>query len=76
MLIEIAGAGRVRYVEWPADKKAIDIGDFYADSSKFARATGWQPSVPLEEGLRQTLDFYRRHFDRYADRTDPSAESS
>ena len=42
-LVEIADrrrpvAGRVRYVEWPPEKKAIDIGSFYSDSDKF-RAT-------------------------------------
>src|SRR6187402_1390716 len=33
MLIEVAGSGSFRFVEWPPDKKAIDIGDFIADSS-------------------------------------------
>jgi UDP-glucose 4-epimerase len=67
MLVSIAGSGRVEFVEWPPEKKAIDIGDFYADSSKFQRVAGWRPSTPLEEGLRETLEFYRRHFDRYVD---------
>jgi UDP-glucose 4-epimerase len=65
LLVEIAGSGRVQYVEWPPDKKAIDIGSFYADSSKFHRATGWASRVPLADGLRQTVAFYRRNFDRY-----------
>jgi UDP-glucose 4-epimerase len=37
LLIELAGSGRVRYVEWPPEKKAIDIGSFYADSPSCAR---------------------------------------
>jgi UDP-glucose 4-epimerase len=73
LLIRIAGSGSVRYVEWPPDKKAIDIGDFYADSAKFHRVTGWQPTVTLEDGLRQTVAFYRRHFDRYAASEDRGA---
>jgi UDP-glucose 4-epimerase len=67
LLVDIAGAGRVEYVEWPAEKKAIDIGDFYADSSKFERAAGWTPTTHLREGLTRTLAFYREHFDRYVD---------
>jgi UDP-glucose 4-epimerase len=74
LLIEIAGAGRVQYVAWPKDKKAIDIGDFYADSSKFKRTTGWRPYVFLREGLRTTVAFYRQHFDRYVDRVNRAAE--
>jgi UDP-glucose 4-epimerase len=65
LLVEIAGSGRVGYVEWPADKKAIDIGSFYADSTKFTRTTGWTPRVPLRDGLAQTMAFYRAHLDRY-----------
>jgi nucleoside-diphosphate-sugar epimerase len=60
-----AGTGRVTYVEWPAAKKAIDIGSFYADSTKFKTATGWAPTVPLAEGLRRAVEFYRAHRDQY-----------
>ena len=35
LLIDVAGAGSVRHVPWPEEKKAIDIGSFYADSSRF-----------------------------------------
>jgi len=65
MLIEAAGSGQVAYIEWPTEKKAIDIGSFYADSSRFRQATGWTPSIGLREGLASTLAFYRAHFDRY-----------
>jgi len=68
LLVRIAGSGRVEYVDWPSEKKAIDIGDFYADSSKFIRATGWAPTVTLEDGLARAIAFYREHFDRYVER--------
>ncbi len=39
-------------VEWPPEKKAIDIGGFYADSTRFKTAAGWAPrGQPLREGL-------------------------
>jgi UDP-glucose 4-epimerase len=65
LLIDVAGTGRVRYVPWPADKKQIDIGSFYADSTKFTRTTGWTPSVSLREGLSRTIDFYRANLPHY-----------
>jgi UDP-glucose 4-epimerase len=68
LLLKVAGSGRVEYVPWPQEKKAIDIGDFYADSSKFKHATGWKTTVGLEDGLRRTVDFYRKHWDCYVDR--------
>ncbi len=65
LLVKVAGTGRVTYVEWPAEKKAIDIGSFYADSTKFKTTTGWAPAVPLAEGLRRAVEFYRTHLDQY-----------
>jgi UDP-glucose 4-epimerase len=65
MLIETAGTGRVEYVEWPPEKKVIDIGSFYADSTKFKRTTDWSPSTRLADGLRRTIEFYRRHLQQY-----------
>jgi UDP-glucose 4-epimerase len=65
LMIEIAGSGRRRFVEWPAEKKAIDIGSFYADSSRFAEVTGWRPQVPLREGLTRTFAYYREHLADY-----------
>ena len=75
MLVRVAGGGSVEYVEWPADKRAIDIGSFYADSRKFTATTGWTPEVPLEAGLRGTIAFYRQHYDQYVD-GDPRARES
>ena len=65
MLVGVAGSGSVRFVEWPADKKRIDIGSFYSNSAKFREATGWRPTVSLEDGLRRTLAFYRAHLPEY-----------
>jgi len=74
MLVEIAGTGRMRLVEWPAEKKAIDIGSFYSDSSKFRTLTGWRPAVGLREGFRRTIDYYRAHLPAYVD--DPRSAPS
>lgn len=61
ILIEVAGTGRYVLVPFPPERKAIDIGDFYADYSKIERTLGWKPSVPLREGLARTVAFYRAH---------------
>jgi UDP-glucose 4-epimerase len=59
LLIQANGGGSYRLVPFPDDQKPIDIGDYYADSSKFRGAQGWHPEVGLEEGLRRTLEFFR-----------------
>jgi UDP-glucose 4-epimerase len=69
LLIKTAGSGRYRFVEWPPEKKAIDIGSIYADSSRIRDTLGWQPRVRLEEGLKRTFDFYRAHLRHYVTTT-------
>lgn len=65
LLIETAGTGSVRYVDWPPEKKAIDIGSFYSDWARFREATGWVPHIGLREGLRRTVAYYRAHLPNY-----------
>ncbi len=65
LLVQTAGSGRHRFVEWPPEKKAIDIGSFYADSTLFKTRTGWAPRVGLAEGLRRTLGYYRPRMAHY-----------
>jgi UDP-glucose 4-epimerase len=69
LLVSVAGSGRARCVEWPPEKKAIDIGDFYADSSLIKRTVGWQPSTPLRDGVARTMEFYRAHMHHYVPTT-------
>ncbi len=52
-------------VPFPDDRKAIDIGDYYADHSLIERELGWTPSVDLGSGLQHTIDFYREHGAHY-----------
>jgi UDP-glucose 4-epimerase len=64
-MIAIAGRGSYSLIPFPPERKAIDIGDFWADASKIKAALGWQPRVALPDGLRRTIEFYRQHQDRY-----------
>jgi UDP-glucose 4-epimerase len=73
LLISVAGSGRYRFVEWPAEKKAIDIGDFYADSTLIRRTLGWQPVTPLRDGFTRTIEFYRAHMEHYVPTATPAA---
>jgi len=71
LLLDVANDGRVTFVEWPEEKKKIDIGSFYSDSSRFTARTGWQPTVSLRDGLTDTIAFYRTHFAQYVPDTTP-----
>ena len=73
LLISVAGTGRYRLIEWPPEKKAIDIGDFHADSSLIARTLGWRPTVALRDGLARTIEFYRANLPHYVPTGSPVA---
>ena len=50
----------------------IDIGSFYADSTRFRNAVGWTPHVSLREGLARTIEYYRANLEHYLDEPAPA----
>ena len=65
MMVEIYTGGSYELVPFPAERKAIDIGDYYSDFSKFKDALGWSPKISLSEGLRKSLEYYASHYKHY-----------
>ena len=65
LLVAVNGSGNYELAPFPDDRKAIDIGDYYADFRKIEKALGWSPDVTLENGLKQTLEFYRANQGHY-----------
>jgi UDP-glucose 4-epimerase len=65
LLIETNGGGEYVVRSFPPDRKRIDIGDYYADFSYIRSVLGWEPKVPLREGLARTLRFYKEHLKHY-----------
>ena len=67
LAVEIAGSGSIADKPFPADKQKIEIGNYCADITKIRRALGWAPRTPLREGVRRTVEFFRRHRLQYWD---------
>ena len=65
ILVELNGGGKFELVPFPDDRKAIDIGDYYADFRKIEKLLGWSPHVTLKDGLKTTLEYYRKHQAHY-----------
>ena len=64
-IIELNGRGEFEKVDFPADRKAIDIGDYYADFGKIHEDLDWKPGIKLDDGLGRTIEFYRENRNHY-----------
>jgi UDP-glucose 4-epimerase len=65
LLIRINGGGRYSIKHFPSDRKRIDIGDYYSDYSLIGSTLNWTPRVPLQEGLAQSLAYYKENLKHY-----------
>jgi UDP-glucose 4-epimerase len=65
LMVEVNDAGKYEIKPFPPERKAIDIGDYYADYRLIQGRLGWRPKVALREGLRRTLAFYRAEREHY-----------
>ncbi|HEY9901719.1 MAG TPA: NAD-dependent epimerase/dehydratase family protein [Candidatus Sericytochromatia bacterium] len=65
LLVQVNGDGEYAVRSFPSDRKSIDIGDYYADFSHIRSVLGWEPKVPLREGLARTLNYYRENLHHY-----------
>lgn len=64
LVVEMAGSGSYSHVDFPSDKFRIEVGDYYADFGKIKDTFGWEPETTLEDGIKETIDFYLR-FQKY-----------
>src|SRR4051812_4007031 len=65
LMVEVNGAGNYEVRDFPADRRAIDIGDYYGDFSKIRQALGWEPKRGLRETIETTLRYFREALPNY-----------
>lgn len=65
-LVRIAGE-KAKYSvhEFPAERKKIDIGDYYSDGRLIEQQLGWKPVVGIREALRETFGYFERELSHY-----------
>jgi GDP-4-dehydro-6-deoxy-D-mannose reductase len=52
-------SARVEVRQDPARLRPSDVPILLGDSSKFRQATGWEPTIPFEQTLRDMLEYWR-----------------
>ena len=50
---------------FPENRKAIDVGDFICDYQNFSNASGWSPKVKFEDGIKQTIEYFKPELEYY-----------
>jgi UDP-glucose 4-epimerase len=63
-LVENIG-GSAKFVDWPPDRKAIEIGDAVISNEKIKTALKWTPQFDLQSGLIKTRDYFADCLKRY-----------
>lgn len=64
-IARIAGTGKPEFTEFTTERKEVEPGDYYADISRIKKVVGWKPRTSLDEGIRKTIQFYRKYKKEY-----------
>lgn len=65
-IIKFSGTrSQLQSVARPAERQAIEIGNFAAKIDKIQNKLGWYPTVDLDTGLKRTIEFYRERLADY-----------
>jgi len=65
LLVTVNRGGSFVVRAFPADRKKIDIGDYYADDRLIRKKLGWRPRTDLRTALARTVAYYRRELRHY-----------
>lgn len=57
--------GEVKYVDWPSERFAIDIGDAVISNEKIKRSLDWAPRVGIADGLVKTREYFAPCLEKY-----------
>lgn len=59
--IRIHGKGSYQLKPFPSERKKIEVGDYIASWKKIKKTYGWKPKAGLEEGIKKTIDYYKKY---------------
>ena len=57
-ILQHIGAGKVKSISWPGERKATEIGDAVLSNAKAKNILGWSPRVNFSSGLDKTKAYY------------------
>ncbi len=63
---DLMGVADCRIEVDPERLRHMDIDSFVCDNTKLRRVTGWKPLVEFEQGLKATIEWYRKNGSRWS----------
>jgi len=63
--VHALAGGKLEQVAWPADRAAIETGDFVASGAAAREILGWSTKTSFEDGLQKTIAFYKENLNYY-----------
>jgi UDP-glucose 4-epimerase len=63
--VKYIGSGKVKLVEWPIDRKALEAGDAVISNKKIKSLINWNPMIDLKAGLLLTRGYYETCLHKY-----------
>ena len=64
-IIKILGYGQYKIVKFPSERKQIEVGNYIADIRKIKDQLGWVPKVSVEDGIAETIEYYKKNKKHY-----------
>ncbi len=59
--MEVFRKGSVNYVDWPDERRRIEIGSVKLSSAKLRAIVDWEPRYDLKSGLQQTKVVFEKN---------------
>ncbi len=63
--VHVFGRGNIKSIDFPKDRKNIEIGDYIANFKKIKKELLWKPKTTIDDGISKTFDYYRKYQKNY-----------
>lgn len=63
--VKYIGSGNVKFIDWPKDRKSVEIGDAVISNRKIKEVLHWNPQYDIKEGLVKTKAYFETCLDKY-----------
>lgn len=64
-VLEAAKTGKKEHIPWPENYEKNETGDYFADTTKIKKDTGWEAKTNLKDGIKLMGEYYKKNRQHY-----------